>query len=89
MLDDEAMRDYMPDLKACGLDHLAVVVTKVCQKYLGLRTDNITWCRNADEDLCGDRMDFIMGRGSFCTPDDSKGEGRMEEDNNGFPTGKT
>ncbi len=65
MLDDKRMQEYMPDLRACGLDQLAMVVTKMCQKYLGLRTENITWCNEADEKLCDDLMEFIMGQGNF------------------------
>ena len=65
MLDDERMREYMPDLEKCGLDQLAIVTTRMCQKYLGLRTDNITWCNEADESLCDDLMSFIMGQGNF------------------------
>ena len=65
ILDDTSMEDFFPDLKACGLDHLAAVVTKMCQKYLGLQKDNITWCRDVDESLCDELMKFIMEQGDF------------------------
>lgn len=65
MLDDQRIQEYMPDLQACGLDRLAITVTKMCQKYLGLRTENITWCNEADEKLCDDLMKFIMEQGNF------------------------
>lgn len=65
MLDDQRVQEYMPDLQACGLDQLAITVTKMCQKYLGLRTENITWCNEADEKLCDELMEFIMGQGNF------------------------
>lgn len=65
MLDDKRMKEYMPDLKKCGLDSLAIVVTKMCQKYLGLSHDNITWCDGADENVCDELMTFIMGQGDF------------------------
>ena len=65
VLDDQRMREYMPDLQVCGLDQLAITVTKMCQKYLGLRTDNITWCNEADEKLCDELMNFIMEQGNF------------------------
>lgn len=64
-LNDENMREYMPDLQKCGLDRLAIVVTKMCQRYLGLRCDNITWCESVDEDICEDLMNFIMEQGNF------------------------
>lgn len=65
MLDDDKMLEYKSALQVCGLYQLAIVVTKMCQKYLGLRTENITWCSRADEGLCDDLMDFIMGQGNF------------------------
>lgn len=65
VLDDKNIQEYMPDLYALGLDQLAIVTTKMCQKYLGLRTDNITWCNEADENLCDRLMSFIMGQGNF------------------------
>ena len=64
-LDDERIREYMPDLRKCGLDQLAIVVTKMCQKYLGLSRQNITWSSGADEALCDDLMNFIMEQGNF------------------------
>ena len=65
MLDDQRMSEYMPDLLACGLDQLAIVTTKMCQKYFGLRTNNISWCNEADESLCDELMNFIMEQGNF------------------------
>lgn len=64
-LDDIHMREYMPELRRCGLDQLAIVVTKLCQKYLGLPFDNITWCEEADEKLCDDLMTCIMRQGLY------------------------
>ena len=65
MLDDTRMAGYMHDLKKCGLDYLAIVVTKMCQKYLGLPKEKNTWCDGADEELCDELMEFIMGQGNF------------------------
>ncbi len=64
-LDDETMKEYMLDLQKCGLDRLAIVVTKMCQRYLGLRCENINWCESAEEDICEDLMNFIMEQGNF------------------------
>lgn len=47
-----------------GLEKLAVVVTKMCQIYLGLE-DDITWCNNADLSVCKDLMGYIMSSGNF------------------------
>lgn len=51
--------------KAIGLETLAVTVTRMCQMYLGLREEGITWCMAADEVLCQELMDVTMARGNF------------------------
>lgn len=47
-----------------GLEKLAVVVTRMCQKYLGLR-ETINWCNEADDILCEELMGMIMESGNF------------------------
>ena len=47
-----------------GLEKLAIVVTKMCQIYLGLE-DDITWCNNADLSVCKELMGYIMSSGNF------------------------
>ena len=47
-----------------GLDKLAMVVTRMCQIYLGL-DDNIRWCKEADTKLCHELMAYIMSSGNF------------------------
>ena len=47
-----------------GLEKLAINATRMCQKYLGLRTD-ITWCASADEKACDDMMQYVMDCGNF------------------------
>ena len=47
-----------------GLEKLAITVTRMCQIYLGLRED-ITWCREAEEDLCADLLDHTFRQGNF------------------------
>lgn len=65
-LDDEHMKEFMPDLRKCGLDRLAIVVTKMCQKYLGLPQENILWCDLKEDDrICDDLMNYIMAQGNF------------------------
>ena len=48
-----------------GLESLAITVTKMCQKYLGLTTENITWCKNAKEETCDNLMIYILNCGNF------------------------
>ena len=47
------------------METLAVVVTKMCQKYLGLTTENILWCQDADETVCDSLMQYVMSCGNF------------------------
>ena len=64
-LDDRVWEeDFCGKAKAAGLDKLAVACTRMCQIYLGLR-DNIRWCREADDDLCAELMNYIMKCGNF------------------------
>lgn len=48
-----------------GLETLAIVVTRMCQLYLGLTTENITWCINVDESLCENLMKYVLDSGNF------------------------
>jgi len=48
-----------------GMETLAVHVTRMCQLYMGLREDGITWCADADEALCGELMELTLARGNF------------------------
>lgn len=47
-----------------GLDKLAIVSTRLCQKYLGLR-ESITWCSGADEALCDELLEELLFSGNF------------------------
>ena len=47
-----------------GLDTLAIVLTRLCQKYLGLR-ESITWCAGADEALCDELLNELLSSGNF------------------------
>ena len=47
-----------------GMEKLAVVMTRMCQKYLGLKA-SITWCRKADEALCDTLMEELLAAGNF------------------------
>ncbi len=47
-----------------GLKTLAITATRMCQIYLGL-PERITWCQDANENLCQSLMDNIMESGNF------------------------
>lgn len=47
-----------------GLEKVAITITKACELYLGLST-NITWCDNADLQLCDTLVDVLFISGNF------------------------
>ena len=47
-----------------GLKKLAIVVTKMCQIYLGLE-ETIQWCQSADVNACEELISYIMASGNF------------------------
>ena len=47
----------------CGLGKIAIVVTHMCEMYLGLSQH--TWCINADENICKRLMNYIMSCGNM------------------------
>ncbi|MCD7824021.1 MAG: nucleotidyltransferase family protein [Oscillospiraceae bacterium] len=64
-LDDIAyINEFKPVFEKAGLDVIAKTVTKMCQMYLGLR-EEITWCSDADEDLCTALLDYFYTQGNF------------------------
>ena len=71
-LDNQKYIEFEPALEKSGLKNLAITTTKMCQKYLGLRREGISWCIEADEQLCDDLMDYILEQGNFGIkkPDD-------------------
>lgn len=73
-LHDDAWRGEMqPVLRHTEYEKLAKAVTRMCQLYLGLGQEGISWCRDADEGLCTRLMTYIMGQGNF-------GRKTLEED---------
>ena len=76
VLDDAFWDDYFESAaEETGLKKLAITTAFLCQKYLGLRK-TITWCKDADEELCDDLMDSLMSSGNFGT---KNGSGRSIE----------
>lgn len=47
-----------------GLTGAAVTATRMCQLYLGL-SDEITWCKDADLQLCWEMMELLFSSGNF------------------------
>lgn len=51
--------------KKTGIETIAITVTKMCQMYLGLTTEGITWCKDGDEKLCNDLLNYVLRCGNF------------------------
>ena len=64
-LDDEFWeKEFGPVAKGKGLDTLAVTVTRMCQIRLGLPAA-VTWCSDADEELCEELLANLFSSGNF------------------------
>ena len=65
-LDDKAWNANLRGLfTQCGLERFAIVITAMCQRYFGLRTEGISWPQNADAALCEELFDHIYAMGNF------------------------
>ncbi|MBQ3417904.1 MAG: nucleotidyltransferase family protein [Ruminococcus sp.] len=56
--------EFQAAAEETGLKTLAVTVTYMCQKYLGLK-QTITWCKDAEEELCDVLIDSLLTSGNF------------------------
>lgn len=64
-LDDDFWRDsFQIVVHDKGMEELAIVLTRVCQLYLGL-SDDITWCKSANPQTCRLFIDCILSSGNF------------------------
>ena len=64
-LDDEFWeKEFSRVAKEKGMDTLAIVATRMCQIYMGL-PETITWCKDADEELCELLMENLLASGNF------------------------
>lgn len=64
-LDDSSWNNYFKPLAAeAGLEKLAIIVTAMCKKWLGL-PDKITWCNNSNDDLLDQLLARILVDGNF------------------------
>ena len=68
-------KEFSPVVREKGLEKFAKVTTKMCQKYLGL-PNSITWCKDADENLCDKLLDMLFESGNFGR---KKGQGNSVE----------
>ena len=66
-LDDLTFQQYKSVLEQAGLLTLAKTVTKMCQLYLGLKEESITWCSDVTPSLCAELMNYIFEQGNFGT----------------------
>ncbi len=65
-LDDDMWNNTFFKLsEKIGLSRLAITVTRMCQKYLGLSEKGITWCKNAEDETCQELFEYIISCGNF------------------------
>lgn len=65
-LNDEIWKsEFQPILQKIKLETFAITLTKMCQLYLGLKTENITWCHSADPLLCKELLNHFIEKGNF------------------------
>ena len=65
VLDDTSWSEYFrPLAQEAGLEKLAIVVTYMCKKWLGL-PDDISWCNSADEVVADQLLVRILDDGNF------------------------
>lgn len=83
-LDDEFWKKcFRLESERAGLKTLAIVVTRMCQIYLGLN-ESITWCSEAEDDLCRELFNHVM----ICGNMGSKRNDKLQKafDTKGGPT---
>lgn len=84
-LDDDTWKNaYQTVFAKGGLEELAMTVTRMCQIYLGLSTEKITWCAKADRKLCDSLMEYIMEQGNFGVKERKTGHGANVLSRNGI-----
>jgi hypothetical protein len=64
MTDDFWNTQFAPVAERIGLKTLAITVTFLCQKYLGLSKE-LTFCQNADPALADALLAYIIDQGNF------------------------
>lgn len=65
-LDDRYWTEkFQPVAKKLGLEQLAVTVTHMIQMYFHLDDPEITWCNQADDEICEQLMQYISTCGNM------------------------
>ena len=62
-LPDDKWYEFQAIAQHTGHEQLAIIVTRMCELYLGLHDHQ--WCAGADPDLCKQLMDYILACGNF------------------------
>ena len=75
-LSDGEWEQFLPLLKETGMEKLALSVTAMCQKHLGLQK-TIPGCESIDPEICDDLMAYIMEKGNFGRKVNNTVDGRM------------
>ena len=64
-LHDDAWPAFCGKADQLGLMKLAKVTARLGQLYLGLPEENISWCKEADDELCAELLDYVFECGNF------------------------
>ena len=64
LTDEEWNSGFGQIVKEKGLEKFTVTITRMCQIYLGL-PESITWCKDADPELCRKLMINVLKTGNF------------------------
>lgn len=64
MSDDVWTKKLRPLLQKTGMEKLALCVTVMCQRYLGL-PETLDGCETVDIKVCDELMEYIMEKGNF------------------------
>ena len=62
-LPDEKWAEFRVIAEKTGMETLAVVITRMCEIYLGL--PHREWCAEADEKLCRELLNYVLASGNF------------------------
>lgn len=62
-MDEDAWLQFQELAHKTGLEKLALVTTRMCEIYLGLKRHN--WCKDVDDDICNQMIDYILSCGNF------------------------
>jgi hypothetical protein len=72
-LDDKLWNESFAEVAdILGLRSLAVTVTRMGQLYMGLPTDNMKWCMEADDKLCAELLNQIFICGNYSLKHEGK-----------------